>query len=220
MAEGPNERHILILDDDNGRRSIALDAATYSLGRDQTNAIVLESKAVSRQHALLLRLPVPETGGYRYRLVDGNSAGRPSANGVTINGQRSSLHNLKNGDVIVFGGEVKASYMTVSMGQSEFLKYLDMINFQSIKSQPLNAKETLVGLEFNPQEIQQLLEENVGTAPDVTPSQPAAHQTLKFWVVGIGGMALGLVIGGGVLLATGKLASAPPPVIQTNPDSR
>jgi pSer/pThr/pTyr-binding forkhead associated (FHA) protein len=209
MTEKICERHVLIVDDDNGRRSIALDAATYSLGRDQTNAIVLESKSVSRQHALLLRLPVPETAGYRYRLVDGNSEGRPSVNGVMVNGKRCSSYNLTNGDVIVFGRHVKASYMMVSMGQAEFIKYLDMINFQSIKSEPINAKETVVGVDFDPAELERSTAEGVEQPQD----QPAAKPetvNYKVWLIGVGGMMAGLILGGIILLTTGQLATQPP----------
>ncbi len=207
MTEKICERHVLVVDDDNGRRSIALDAATYSLGRDQTNAIVLESKSVSRQHALLLRLPVPETAGYRYRLVDGNSEGRPSVNGVMVNGKRCSSHNLANGDLIVFGRYVKASYMIVSMGQAEFIKYLDMINFQSIKSEPINAKETVVGVDFDPAELEQAAMEIKPSQQQLTPQPKPTNN--KVWLVGAGGIMAGLILGGIILLATGQLTQTP-----------
>jgi pSer/pThr/pTyr-binding forkhead associated (FHA) protein len=208
MTEQICERHLLVVDDDNGRRSIALDAATYSLGRDQTNAIVLESKSVSRQHALLLRLPVPETAGYRYRLVDGNSEGRPSVNGLIVNGKRCSSHNLINGDVIVFGQHVKAAYMVASMGQAEFVKYLDMINFQSIKSELTNAKETVIGVDFDPAELTQKAVE--GEEPAQKPALKPQLTNLKVLLVGIGGMMAGLILGGLILLMTGQFATQSP----------
>lgn len=77
MTQQKTAFHILTLKDASGTRSVALDAATVSIGRDPNNTIVLASKTVSRQHAILLRLPSPG-GGYRYRLLDGNSAGKPS----------------------------------------------------------------------------------------------------------------------------------------------
>jgi pSer/pThr/pTyr-binding forkhead associated (FHA) protein len=222
MSEQTTERHILIIDDNNGRRSIALEAATYSLGRDQTNAIVLESKGVSRQHALLLRLPVPETSGYRYRLVDGNSAGKPSANGVIVNSKRCSSADLINGDALIFGGEVKASYLVVSMEQAEFVKYLDAINFQSIKSEPMNAKATLVGEEFTSMDFDPEVEVGEMTQFSSRPpadlkKQPAlAGGAMKFWMVGIGGMLLGLMFGTGVIMATGQLNNVAPKQAKTN----
>ncbi|MBW4551466.1 MAG: FHA domain-containing protein [Aphanocapsa sp. GSE-SYN-MK-11-07L] len=209
MTEKICERHVLVVDDENGRRSIALDAATYSLGRDQTNAIMLESKSVSRQHALLLRLPVPETAGYRYRLVDGNSEGRPSVNGVMVNGKRCSSHNLANGDVIVFGRFVKASYMIVSMGQAEFIKYLDMINFQSIKSELTNAKETIVGVDFDPAELEQKVVQAEAQSQPQPDSQPKLANP-KVWLIGVAGIMVGLIFGGIVFLTTGQLTPQPP----------
>ncbi len=53
----PQLPHVLVLDDTQGRRALILDAATYSLGRDPQNSIPLRSSSISRQHALLLRVP-------------------------------------------------------------------------------------------------------------------------------------------------------------------
>jgi pSer/pThr/pTyr-binding forkhead associated (FHA) protein len=205
------ERHVLIIEDEKGRRSVALDAATYSLGRDQTNAIVLESRSVSRQHALLLRLPTPGTSLYRYRLVDGNSTGKLSVNGVSVNGKRISTLELRSGDTVMFGGHVKATYQVLAMDQAEFTKYLDMINYQSIKSLPVSAFETMIGDEE---------EEDNGPATTFLPSPDsqgtnttAANSDQPFWqhnwfkyaAVGVAGMVIGLTIGGGVLMAAGQL---------------
>lgn len=95
MSEAPRERHLLIVHDDDGSRAIALEAATYSIGRDPSNAIVLKSKTVSRRHAILLRLPNPATKGYRYRLIDGDAQGNRSANGTRVNGQLWTWGNSK-----------------------------------------------------------------------------------------------------------------------------
>ncbi len=137
------QRHIFVVNDGK-RRAFALDAAAYSIGRDISNAIVINSDTVSRQHAMLLRVPVPGTKAYRYRVLDGNSQGRPSANGVFVNGDRCSSQDLDNGDVVRFGQSIEASYLTVSMGEDEFASYLESIAYQSIKSDAVNAKATLV----------------------------------------------------------------------------
>ncbi|WJI23114.1 FHA domain-containing protein [Thermosynechococcus sp. B0] len=143
------ERHVLILNTVGGRRAIALEAAAYSLGRDESNAIVIDFETVSRQHAILLRVPVPGTTSYRYRLVDGNANGKPSTNGTFVNGKRISSHELQHGDVILFGRKAKASYLMLSMADTEFSQYLQSIAFQSIKSDLRGAKETLVGMELS-----------------------------------------------------------------------
>jgi pSer/pThr/pTyr-binding forkhead associated (FHA) protein len=145
-AAPTSECHILTIEDEHGKRTITLDAATYSLGRDQTNAIILNSRAVSRQHALLLRLPTNRSGFYRYRLIDGNASGKASTNGVTVNGTKTSLHDLNSGDLIVLARRVQLRYQLLPVAQSRYLQYLqfDSIDFHSIKSQPINSKATMI----------------------------------------------------------------------------
>jgi pSer/pThr/pTyr-binding forkhead associated (FHA) protein len=141
MSDTPKEHHLLVIHDDNGSRAIALEAATYSLGRDPSNAIVLNSKTVSRRHAILLRLPNPETKGYRYRLIDGDSKGNRSANGTRVNNKEWVSGELKNGDTISFG-DVEARYSVVVMTDEEFRKHTQSIDFRSIKSETVNTEET------------------------------------------------------------------------------
>jgi pSer/pThr/pTyr-binding forkhead associated (FHA) protein len=152
------ERHVLIVNDGKGRHAIALEAAAYSVGRDSVNAIVLDFETVSRQHSILLRVPIPGTNTYKYRLVDGNAEGQPSTNGIFVNGQRCTTHELMNGDMIGFGRKIKASYMSVAMAEAEFLKYLESIEFQSIKFKQADPKATLVGADFNTGDLSALRE--------------------------------------------------------------
>lgn len=107
-------QHLLVIEDKQGKRVIKLEDSTCSIGRDSTNAIVLHSKLVSRQHAILLRIAIPETASYLFRLIDGNLQGDRSTNGIIINDQRCFSHDLKHGDVVVFGGDVKAIYYASS----------------------------------------------------------------------------------------------------------
>jgi pSer/pThr/pTyr-binding forkhead associated (FHA) protein len=150
------ERHVLVIND-NQRRAVALEAAAYSVGRDPSNAIVIDVETISRQHAILLRVPVPGKNEYRYRVIDGNFEGKSSANGVFINDKKSSTRDLANGDVIRFGQTIEASYLVVSMGDVEFGQYLEGISYQSIKSETVNAKETLVATCLMQEELQALL---------------------------------------------------------------
>ena len=109
MSSEPYQSHLLIVEDDNGRRSIMLDDAEYAIGRDPTCDIYLESLFVSRRHATLLRLPNGD-GTVSYRIVDGDLEGRRSSNGFLINGYRLRTHNLQNEDEVVFGPQVRAIY--------------------------------------------------------------------------------------------------------------
>jgi len=51
-----------------------------------------------------------EDDTYFYRIVDGDSKGKPSANGMLINGRNPS-HDLKNADEIVFGPQVRGNLL-------------------------------------------------------------------------------------------------------------
>jgi hypothetical protein len=51
-----------------------------------------------------------EDGSPYYRIVDGNLKGKPSANGLLINGKKSQAHDLQDEDEVVFGPQVTAKY--------------------------------------------------------------------------------------------------------------
>jgi pSer/pThr/pTyr-binding forkhead associated (FHA) protein len=106
-------QHILIVEDRDGRRTQVLGSAKYFIGRDLANDICLNSQYASRYHAMLLRVPAEREGEYCYRILDGDLEGRPSTNGLLINGQKLTTHQLKSGDVITFGPDAKATYKIV-----------------------------------------------------------------------------------------------------------
>ncbi|MFN6153430.1 EAL domain-containing protein [Anabaena sp. AL09] len=107
-------RHLLVVQDPKGQRTLPLLEATYSLGRDLRNAIVLYSASVSRQHAILLRVTIPNTDQYGFRIIDGNFEGRKSTNGLFVNGNKCLHHNLQNGDVIAFDSHTQAKYYVIT----------------------------------------------------------------------------------------------------------
>ena len=100
---------ILIVEDSQGRREISLENSVYSLGRDPKCDIRLASQFVSRHHATLVQLPKDNETDY-YRIVDGNLKGKPSANGMLINGRKVQAHDLVNEDGIVFGPQARAIF--------------------------------------------------------------------------------------------------------------
>lgn len=102
--------HYLLVEDPKGLRSIPLTSTTYSLGRNPNNGIVLRSHLVSRQHALLLRVPMPELTQHLFRIIDGNLQGKRSTNGILINGKRKFSHILGHEDEIIFSRDVRAVY--------------------------------------------------------------------------------------------------------------
>lgn len=102
------EEHVLIVTDGKGYREIRLQEQTYSLGRGPQCSIILQSQFVSRHHATLIRRETDESNCYR--IIDGNSQGKTSVNGLLINGKKVRFHDLKNGDKIIFGPQVEAIY--------------------------------------------------------------------------------------------------------------
>jgi diguanylate cyclase (GGDEF)-like protein len=113
--EGEKICHLFVVKDLQGERIIPLKEATYSLGRDSRNAIVLRSRSVSRQHAILMRVTVPESDQYAFRIVDGNFNGKRSTNGLFINGSQYTSHDLQHGDFIDFGNtQVQATYYAIA----------------------------------------------------------------------------------------------------------
>lgn len=210
MNEQDQEHHVLIVNDEKGRHAIALNAATYSLGRDATNAIVLNSATVSRQHAILLRVPVPQTNRYHYRLVDGNAQGKPSANGVFANGERCSSHELVNGDVISFGEKVTASYQVVAMEESAFINYIGSAGFQSIKSEAVNPKATVVGLNLEEELAKIDLPEPQDPRSTVTTDKTEKAAPSFNWLWIGGGVTIVGIAAAGLVWASGRSSDKAP----------
>jgi len=101
--------HLLIIEDDKGRKEYTLEESVYSLGRDPQCDIRLYSMFISRHHATLVR-QIIDDGSYVYKVVDGNANGKQSANGLLVNGQKCQVHDLEDEDEIVFGPNVSAKY--------------------------------------------------------------------------------------------------------------
>jgi signal transduction histidine kinase/pSer/pThr/pTyr-binding forkhead associated (FHA) protein len=138
-----NIQHLLIIEDDQGKRMIALQEVTCSIGRDPSNTIVLYSPRISRQHAILLRTTNPEVDGYLFRIIDGNLQGSRSRNGLIVNGQKCFSHDLTYGDEIIFGEEVRARYyVSNNLSDIEFLvscEINDLSGFLQIMHNPFQT---------------------------------------------------------------------------------
>ncbi len=135
MATENNHNHLLIVEDDQGRKEFTLIHPTYSLGRDRHNDIRLISQFVSRRHATLVRCArLDDSQNYYYRIVDGDGKGKNSVNGLMINGRKMTTHDLQNEDEVVFGPQVRAIYYllkndTGSIGNTDSSEYdITLIN--------------------------------------------------------------------------------------------
>jgi PAS domain S-box-containing protein len=138
-------QHLLIIEDDEGKRTLYLNEATSSIGRDLSNSIVLHSHAVSRQHAILLRVTQPGETGHLFRIIDGNLQGQPSTNGLFVNGKRCHSHDLCSGDVIIFGGQVQVRYCTETTESEVLPAALDYLGTITLAEddEPSTASESL-----------------------------------------------------------------------------
>jgi pSer/pThr/pTyr-binding forkhead associated (FHA) protein len=103
------QENVLIVMDGKGQKEVVLTNPTYTLGRGQNCDILLQSQFVSRHHATLFKR-TDKDGEQYYRIVDGDSLGKASVNGLLINGRKVLFHDLKDGDKVVFGPQVSAVY--------------------------------------------------------------------------------------------------------------
>lgn len=138
--------HVLMIEEEEGVRCVLLESPTYSLGRDKKNSIVLPaSKAVSRFHAMLLRIPGANSSGYSYRIVDGDATGKLSTNGVVVNGERTTSHTLVEGDAIMLGN-IKASYRLLTLSPSGLSQAsIEELDIRSTLPHTFNPNATLSG---------------------------------------------------------------------------
>lgn len=109
MEERQTRYPCLQVEDDSGKRDILLDQDCYRIGRDPDSDICLHSRFASRYHAVLTRISPPE-GQAVYQVTDGSIDGKPSTNGLIVNGHRCQTWTLQAEDVIVFGPQVRAVY--------------------------------------------------------------------------------------------------------------
>ncbi|MEM8777321.1 MAG: FHA domain-containing protein [Cyanobacteria bacterium P01_G01_bin.49] len=105
----PQREHLLIIEDDKGKQEICLQEPLYTVGRSYECNIRLRSQFVSRHHATVYRR-VREDESIYYQIVDGDLEGKRSVNGLLINGTKQTVHDLQQGDKIVFGPQVFARY--------------------------------------------------------------------------------------------------------------
>jgi hypothetical protein len=160
----PTVYHFLVICDPLGKRTIPLEADTYSIGRDGRNSILVCSRAVSRHHATLIKQT--EANANSFRIVDGNLEGQRSTNGISVNDLPCYTHDLKNGDRIAIGEQVQAQYFHASSIQALAATNPQLISAISTPSNPaqeLRRRDRLLGeviaareLHF-PERIQRLL---------------------------------------------------------------
>ena len=119
MAAQPTSTHKLKIKDDEGHRQFTLKSATYTIGRSPGCDIQLFSLFVSRRQATLER-GRREDGSDYYQIIDGDLQGKPSCNGLVVNGHKIKTHVLEDKDEIIFGPQVSAIYCLEREAVDEF----------------------------------------------------------------------------------------------------
>jgi tetratricopeptide (TPR) repeat protein len=99
----------LVIEDEEGFHLVDLSDRAYTLGRDPQNDICLRSQFVSRFHAVV-RQQISADGRRVFQIQDGSIEGKPSTNGVVINGKPVQQAVLNHQDLIVFGPRVQAIF--------------------------------------------------------------------------------------------------------------
>jgi diguanylate cyclase (GGDEF)-like protein len=162
-------RHLLIIEDEESQRILPLESTSHSIGRDLSNSIVLKSKAVSRQHALMLRVTSADPNNYGFLIIDGNLQGKRSTNGIKINGGKCLSHRLKHGDQLQFGNQVKGRYFILqSLTDAEFADYCQNINYSELLSNFEDLSRVSAQPEENFDEGGSLV--RLASFPEITPS--------------------------------------------------
>ena len=118
MSDSQSINHTLVIEEPEFQQTISLEENTYSIGRHSSNSIVLLSRMVSRYHATLLRVKYSNEQRDTFWVIDGNLQGKRSANGIFVNEKQCLSHELQSGDVITFGGKVKATYLTNNLSNN------------------------------------------------------------------------------------------------------
>lgn len=167
--------HLLVVKDPQGQRTIPLLNATYSLGRDTRNTIVLDTKSVSRQHAILLRVTIPNTEQHGFRIVDGNFKGKRSTNGLFVNGIKCFSHNLEHGDTVAFGNpQAQAKYYAITnlseAALAEFNTDADLYDFLLQQGNPANPFATLIVDDTNIEGAGDSLLTRLASFPELIPN--------------------------------------------------
>ncbi len=166
-----NLHHLLVLQDLQGTRAIPLEAATLSIGRDDKNAIAINSPSVSRQHAILLRISLPDSQEHVFQIIDGNFQGQPSTNGILINGKKITAHHLQHGDVIQFSNQAQAKYYIIpDLSDENLLKIAEGEDFSENRLQEPSPFDTLIGSTDQRQEFSEAAIIRLASFPELIPN--------------------------------------------------
>jgi signal transduction histidine kinase/CheY-like chemotaxis protein/pSer/pThr/pTyr-binding forkhead associated (FHA) protein/HPt (histidine-containing phosphotransfer) domain-containing protein len=171
LNEREKIRHLLVVHDIEGQRTVPLEMTSYSLGRDPRNSIVLFDSSISRQHAIILRITVPEKDRFIFRIIDGSLNGQKSTNGIRVNGYKCLSHDLKNGDVIQLGTQVKAKYYAISnLLDVEFFESFEVEDLSGFLAHTASPFETIIASGESIKEYTDVALARLASFPELIPN--------------------------------------------------
>jgi diguanylate cyclase (GGDEF)-like protein len=172
-------RHLLVIDEGSGQRLIELKASSHFVGRDPTNAIVLQSKDVSRQHAIFLRLTSTNPNEYSFLLIDGNLQGTASSNGTKVNNEICLSTRLCHGDQVRFGCQAKAKYLILDpLTDQEFESYCQREEYEDLLTEAHDPRGTIIVDRPQPTHFEAASLVRLASFPEIIPS-PMIEVNLK-----------------------------------------
>ena len=164
-------RHLLVIEDHQGKRTFPLEAATYSLGRDCHNSIKIDSLSISRHHATILRMTSPSSGNAAFKIIDGSLNGKRSTNGLFIGRKKCLSHDLKHGDVIDFGKGVQAKYYALSnLLDSQFDYYCETDDLSGFLAKPPDSFSTIIAQSEHTEESVDMAIARLASFPELIPN--------------------------------------------------
>lgn len=150
--------HLLVIESCNNRQAIELKNKIYSIGRHSSNNIVIDFEKISRKHATLIHKKDPKKNQDIYWILDGDLQGKKSRNGILINAKKCFVKELKDGDIINFGGNLNAVYHFIY--DSSNLSQLKAINERTTLMLSNNHDKGQEKLENKNNKQQNLTEKN------------------------------------------------------------
>ena len=134
-----NSNGILIIREKGKTCFELLEEKLYTIGRASSDEIFLGSKGISRTHASIY------FSDEKFWLIDGSLQGKTSTNGLFVNDEKISVHQLKDYDVITFHENIQAIFVQCGdeFQLNESLEFFltKMFDFLNVKQEELSLSQ-------------------------------------------------------------------------------
>lgn len=119
-------QHILIIKNFfEQQKIINLNDSYFTIGRNQSNSLVIKSHLISRFHATIFPLKRLFLDDCSYWIIDGNlQEGTRSSNGIFVNNRSVLMYELQPGDLITLPNNVQIIYQKLQREQTESITTL------------------------------------------------------------------------------------------------